>query len=377
MRADFEAAAQIVHHGSRGTARENTLRQFLAEGRLPEKYGLGAGEIVGRVRDTSRQCDLIIYDKLNGVTLLYDEAVKVFPIDCIYGIVEVKSALSKAEFLDALEKIRTFKQMAPGGAVSHSIGGGLTMVHARPRPFGVVFAYSLANNSLNSLVENLRAWEKTTPPAFWPNYVCVLEAGTIYHHGKPFENCLDSDQITEAAWPIAIHHREDSLFQFYCSLHDMCAHMNLGPVELMPYYDPAVRIGRFVVDGRGFEGEGVKDGVMTGKKVRITEAAIEKIVAWCSTQGPTPYGEMLKKRLGSIPLGMEDAPSLNREVFLYNPDNLPGLHEIGPSPFTVTAAGAFTNTPSLVNAVELMIDGQLYVVAMSGFKEDDFEEVDP
>ena len=57
MRADFDASAQIKHSGSKGTIRENNLRNFLAEGRLPAKYGLGAGEVVGRIRDTSRQCD--------------------------------------------------------------------------------------------------------------------------------------------------------------------------------------------------------------------------------------------------------------------------------------------------------------------------------
>jgi hypothetical protein len=95
MHADFEAAAQINHSVSKGTFRENVLKDFLAEGRMPYKYGIGSGEVVGRVRDTSKQCDLIVYDRLNGVKLLYDEAIQVFPIDCIYGIIEVKSTLSK------------------------------------------------------------------------------------------------------------------------------------------------------------------------------------------------------------------------------------------------------------------------------------------
>jgi transposase InsO family protein len=49
MRLDFEASAQVKHAGSKGTIRENNLRSFLAEGRLPAKCGLGAGEIVGRI----------------------------------------------------------------------------------------------------------------------------------------------------------------------------------------------------------------------------------------------------------------------------------------------------------------------------------------
>jgi hypothetical protein len=46
MRTDFQAASQFVHKGTRGTARENTLREFLAKGRLPAKYGLGSGATI-------------------------------------------------------------------------------------------------------------------------------------------------------------------------------------------------------------------------------------------------------------------------------------------------------------------------------------------
>lgn len=373
MNADFEASAQIKHPGSKGTIRENNLRNFLAEGRLPTKYGLGAGEVVGRVRDTSRQCDVIVYDKLNGLALLYDESVQVFPIDCVYGVIEVKSALSKSEFLDALEKIKALKAMAPGGAVSQPVGSGYTMVHSRPRPFGMIFAYSLADNSLDSLIENLRQWEKENPAALWPNYVCVLEVGVIYHRGKPFEICLGSDQITAEAWPMALHHGQDSLFQFYCALHDICARMHLGPIELTHYYDPSVQIGKYIVSGK-VEAQIVKDG-LPGRNVRFTEAAIGMVVAWCAERGPIRYGDVLQKQFGSLPAGMENTSMLNDEVFLYNPDNLPGLHEIGPNPLLVKGNRPTFAAPCLVNAHTLDIDGKRYVIAMHGFMEDDFQDV--
>ncbi len=54
MRADFRGVgAKSSTLAQKGTVRENQLRSFLAEeGRLPAKYGLGAGEVVGRVRDS-------------------------------------------------------------------------------------------------------------------------------------------------------------------------------------------------------------------------------------------------------------------------------------------------------------------------------------
>jgi hypothetical protein len=374
MRADFEASAQITHSGSKGIVRENALRKFL-EARLPAKYALGSGEIVGRVRDaTSRQCDLIVYDQQNGVTLLYDESIQVFPIDCVYGIVEVKSSLSKTEFLDALEKIKVLKTMTPGGPVSIPVAGGFSLVQSHPRPFGMIFAYNLAGNSLKSLVENLREWEAITLAEFWPNYVCVLETGVIFHRGGlSLGHCIDSVKITAETWPMYISYGKDSLFQFYSALHDVGARMQLGPVELRHYYDPAVQIGKHVVYGKGFEGSLTKDGATSGRSVRLKESTIDRVIEWCSTRGRIRYEEVLLKQFGAIPLGMEKMDILNLEVYLYNPDGLPGLHKMGENLITMV-----DNRPSLsrslATAWTLDINGDRYVIAGHGFTEDDWED---
>lgn len=373
MRVDFEASAQITHHGSKGTARENALRKFL-EVRLPAKYALGAGEIVGRVRDaTSRQCDLIVYDRQNGVTLLYDENIQVFPIDCIYGIVEVKSALSKVEFHDALEKIKVLKAMTPVSPVSLPVGSGYSLVHARPRPFGMIFAYNLSSNSLESLVGNLREWETNTPSEFWPNYVCVLEVGVISHLSASLEHCIDSASITDETRPMHCSYGKDSLFQFYSALHDVGARMQLGPVELRHYYDPAVQVGKHIVYGKGFEGLLTKDDATSGRSVRLKESTIDRIIDWCSTRGRMRYEAVLLKQFGAIPLGMEATDILNLEVYLYNPDDLPGLHEMGVNPIAMVGNRPAI-APTLATAWTLDIDGQRYVIAGNGFTEDDWED---
>ncbi|WP_113487738.1 DUF6602 domain-containing protein [Rhizobium cremeum] len=370
MHADFKASAQVAHHGSKGTIRENILRKFLDEGRLPSKYGLGSGEIVGRIKDTSRQSDLIIYDKIDGVTLLYDEHTQVYPIDCVYGIIEVKSALSKTEFIDALDKIAAFKSMAPGGHVWLS-RGGVTISFPRPRPFGMIFAYNLAGNSLDSLTANLREWEQRHPPELWPNYVCVLGIGTISHQGKDvFQKCLDSESITTESWPFPLGYREDSLWNFYSALHDLCARMKLGPVELLTYYEPLQRIGRFVIDGR-FEFRRQSDNAA----VRPNEATIARIVGWCGSQGPMRREDYFLKRFGSVPDGLNTRQLLDRHIYLYNPDDLPGLHELGDTPFHVDEDGARSSQPSLLSVVEVVIDGHHYAVCMDSLGPEDFEDV--
>lgn len=372
LSVDFEAASQINHRGSRGTVRENILKDFLAEGRLPAKYGIGSGEIVGRVRDVSKQSDIIIYDKLNGVTLLYDETTKVFPIDSVYGIIEVKSALSKSEFIDCLNKIKVFKSMSINGSITQQIGGGLTITHARSRPFGMIFAFSLAGNSLSSLFENLREWESENPSAVWPNYICILGSGVIYHNKSVFDSCIPSSKIDEKSYPLYLEHGDDSLFQFYCALHDACAEMQLGTVELTKYYDPAVRIGDYVIYGRGVEGSVVRNGRLI--RSHITEKAIEHIVSWCSAHGAIKYGETLIKRFGCIPMGMEDSQMLSWDVYLYNPNDLAGITitELEKNPITNHDGRIGFSQPCLASAMELVINDVLYVIPYDSLSSEDF-----
>ena len=144
LQADFEVSGHIQHAPSKGTVRENAPREFLAQGRLPMKYGNGSGEIIGHVRDVSPQCDLVIYDQINGATLISDPSVQIFPIESVYGIIELKSSLSKKTLIDALETIKAMKTMKLQRRQTH-VGGGMQSIYARPRPFGMVFAYTLVS----------------------------------------------------------------------------------------------------------------------------------------------------------------------------------------------------------------------------------------
>jgi len=58
MRTDFEATAQITPMETRNE-REAILRSFLTGGRLPKRFGIGTGEIIGQANDTSRQSTLL------------------------------------------------------------------------------------------------------------------------------------------------------------------------------------------------------------------------------------------------------------------------------------------------------------------------------
>lgn len=146
--------------------------------------------------------------------------------------------------------------------------------------------------------------------------------------------------------------------------------MKLGPVELLTYYEPLQRIGRFVINGR-FEFQRQSDNA----KVRPNEAVIARVVDWCASRGTIRYEDYLLKRLGSLPVGLNDRRMLDRPVYLYDPDNLPGFHQLGDTPFHVDEDGVTPSQPSLLSIIEVVIDGHFYAVCMDSLGPEDFEVV--
>ncbi len=322
MLEDFEISAEIKHQGSKGTFRENALKSFLTQGRLPSRYRIGAGEVVGPAHNVSRQSDLIIYDQLDGVSLIFDESTQVYPIECVAGVIEVKSTLSKSEFIDSLENIKSLKRLVPEEVAIKPVSGGMTVAYNRPMPFGAVFGYRLEGNSLSSLVENLKEWERETPKKYWPNLVAVLDEGLIHHFRAGLKIACANDDLKEASFPAYISYGKDSLFKFYATLIDLCASTHLGPVVLSRYFDQAEQLGDLTVSNHDRIQRLGKEEVF-----KLSIAFINKVVSFCQKVGPISQEQLLLQRLGQIPLGMDDA-ELKRKVFLYNPDGLKGIHEI-------------------------------------------------
>ena len=177
--AQFREAGFVQHGGDKGENREEILRQFLKE-RLPQRYGIAKGEILDPSGVHSHSADLIIYDALN-CPVLFTGKTAVLPIEGVYGIIEVKSRLSKQKLLDACEKIEDFKRLAPRELSIIETRSYVT-VHRATRPFGIVLAYQLDQNSLESLRDN---WEienrRIHDVNYFVNLVAVLGEGLLHY----------------------------------------------------------------------------------------------------------------------------------------------------------------------------------------------------
>lgn len=86
----------IPHPGEKGGLRERRVTEFLLK-YLPRRYALGTGHIIDRHGKISNQTDIVIYDALNGLSLPCDKDYSLFPCECVYATIEVKTELNFSE----------------------------------------------------------------------------------------------------------------------------------------------------------------------------------------------------------------------------------------------------------------------------------------
>lgn len=182
MRADFvESRATINHRGSAGTVREGILKKFL-ESYLPNTVEVtGSGEVISTDGSRSKQVDIIIKDP--GTPPLYvgpDNAHQILPAECVYGIVEVKTNLSKHALIEACENLRSVKRLekyafSKDPLKRQTTRYGRTWSHTPT--LGIIFAFESAE--LETLGTALREWCKDVPHHERPDSVWILDRGAL------------------------------------------------------------------------------------------------------------------------------------------------------------------------------------------------------
>ncbi len=99
----------LIHPGEFGMYRERIVADLIKPF-LPEKYAIGTGFIITSQDNISTQCDLIIYDR-EHTPIIENEEQRFFPIECVVGVIEVKSKLKKAELKEALIRLTKIKKL--------------------------------------------------------------------------------------------------------------------------------------------------------------------------------------------------------------------------------------------------------------------------
>lgn len=108
----FGYASKATTPGLIGSARENQIRSKL-EQVLPSGVGVGTGCVIDYTGQSSRQQDVVLYEK--DICPIFsinetDEATY-FPCEGVIAVGEIKSSLGKAELLDGFAKIESVRNL--------------------------------------------------------------------------------------------------------------------------------------------------------------------------------------------------------------------------------------------------------------------------
>lgn len=105
--------ATLPHAGERGRNDEERFRSFLVKV-LPRRFSIGTGFLVCSNPELpySRQMETVIYDEIHNSPLHRELAAFVFPIEMVYGTVEVKGLLKPGDLVPALQSIALIRRLA-------------------------------------------------------------------------------------------------------------------------------------------------------------------------------------------------------------------------------------------------------------------------
>lgn len=108
----FESAREATTPGLVGCAIEYAVRSRL-EQILPKGIGVGAGCVIDTHGGTSRQMDVVLYEKelCPRFSVNENSETSYFPVESVLAVGEVKSAIGKAELNDGFKKIASVKSL--------------------------------------------------------------------------------------------------------------------------------------------------------------------------------------------------------------------------------------------------------------------------
>jgi hypothetical protein len=323
---DFFRSKSINHPGDKGTSREGLLKNFLVDyDYLPKKYGVSKGSsyVISSSGHKSDQVDLLIYDIMNCPKLLTLNDIQFFPVESVYGIIEVKSNLdSKKTLFDALGKISSFKKIPFEKRVVSKFGG-FNMETSASHGFGIIFAYD-ASLKWGTISEYLKEFQQKINKNEWPNLICVLNQGMILQSNEE-RSILSSNDIerSEKNSLMGMPLGYGNLLNFYLMLMDLLVNSHLPAINISKYAfldNPSQdKKYRFTYGAVGELGKCKKHGDYLKK---ITDKNIEKILTACNDADPINWVKALDIAYGRE-LDEERYKRQPHEVKIYNPGQLP------------------------------------------------------
>lgn len=158
------ARAMVKHRAEKGRVVEGVVKSALRS-ILPGRFSIGTGFVISASGHTSSQLDLVIYDGHFNAPIILEGGTGLFPIECVYGFVEVKSVLNTKGVEDAARAIGAVRRFSGDKRYvaydvrsdedGNKVVGEVELSSSLP-PRAFVFAINSAYSELSSLENDLR-----------------------------------------------------------------------------------------------------------------------------------------------------------------------------------------------------------------------------
>lgn len=331
MAFDYDKSKDLKHPRDLGDSREEILRKFLtSSGLLPQRYAVSraSARVASPSGHISSEIDILLYDPLDSIGLMSREGVyQVYPIESVYGVIQVKSRLNKGEIKDGLQNIASFKSLNRPAA--QQTGFVLRQGGRESRGFGLLFAYDSDLDWLD-IVREVEAFGKSQPNRNWCNGIFILNRGVILYgsenSGKTRNRQLEAiKELKMFGFP---DRQGLCLSHFYGTLLELLCCTDIQPTIIDAYGRLPLVAGplsyEFCLGAFAEYANCEKHGDYQRK---ITPEALTQLTEWCRKAEPINWIKATDIAFGKPG---DDEASYTRQpgdVRIYNPDNLP-LSEI-------------------------------------------------
>ncbi len=179
---------RLPHEGLKGSENEKALAEVI-RAFLPSRYGVEDNALViDRHGNSSRQCDIVIFDDVQCPKYLR----KVYPVETIHAVIEVKTQLAKQQVDGALENEQALRALDSVPALTpywQTKTEERKIPHAPP--VHCIFGYRSSTENFGTFI----SWFSTFPtqtqstvkmpyhPSFNHFIVCALDKGLIFCRG--------------------------------------------------------------------------------------------------------------------------------------------------------------------------------------------------
>ena len=320
---DYLESKDVHHPRDVGAVRECALRSHLQSGFLPKRYGVSDRSL--RVAATSghlsKELDIALFDPIDSFSLMRRKDVfEVLPVESIFGVIQVKSRLSKKELASALDNIASFKSLNP----AHASRADLDDMQVSTRGFGLIFAYETEMAWLD-ITQQVNEFAKTHPARLWPNAIFILNVGIIGLGDFP-NICFHNSDIEAIASPGASGRQDqgDFLLSFQSILMGLLRATHISPPPFDAYMKlPLVAGDQSYQFGFGQFSEIGKCETHGDYARRISADKLATLTSWCKGANPINWMKATDIALGK-PGDDEERYALQPQfVRIYNPDDLP------------------------------------------------------